>query len=64
MATKKRKYTRREKVIEEPVQEIPEVVEDPVILEEEKPAEPQVLCDCGKPANPGSHQCWGCSHRT
>lgn len=21
------------------------------------------LCDCGKPAHPGSAQCWGCSHR-
>lgn len=37
---------------------VADIVPEPVV---EKPA---VRCECGDFANPDSHQCWRCSHRT
>ncbi len=70
---KRRKTHRPEKIghdrepeIQAEIEEMPEpveVVEEPV--EEVVPEQPKHrLCECGKPANPDSHQCWGCSHRS
>lgn len=60
---KKRKYTWRDK----PKKEV-SVIEEQVVPVQEEPSPPVeekiVLCECGKRANPGDHQCWGCSHRT
>ncbi len=51
---------------EDPVETIPYVPEVTAKAPVAPPAveEKQVLCECGNPANPGSHQCWRCSHRT
>ena len=58
----KRKYTRHEKPVVEEKKPAPTPAPEPE-PEPIKPV-PDPLCDCGKPANPGSNQCWGCSHRT
>lgn len=45
-----------------PVETIKEILEEtPEPIHKEK--KDDVLCDCGKVAHPGSHQCWACSHR-
>lgn len=63
MAAKKkiRKLLVHRKEQEEAIPPLPaKVVEVVPPTVEEK----QTLCECGNPANPGSHQCWRCSHRS
>lgn len=49
---------------EEPeiVVKTPAKVEEVIVPEPETP--PARRCECGDFANPDSHQCWRCSHRT
>jgi hypothetical protein len=56
------KFFKKKAVIEdEPI------IFKPISLEEKEPAAEENFgsqCECGRLADPGSHQCWGCSHRT
>ena len=71
MVAKKRKYTWRKRDSEEFVEAVPSKVEEAVEPVQVEPVQvepvvekPPVRCECGDYANPDSHQCWRCSHRS
>ncbi len=62
--TEKRKYTKKPKeatVIFKKEDVKPEKVEK---AKPEPKATDKVLCECGKPAEENSHQCFDCAHRS
>jgi hypothetical protein len=64
----KKKNVRETKKDAEPVVEPKKAAEtkkapDPIVVKVSTAKAPEAVCDCGKPVEAGSNQCWACAHR-